>query len=243
MAPKQKSKKPTKKKKSAFRLINDVLKLKSATKNQIYDSTLESFQEFKAELEVFANDLRRSLDKTNKGQRIPVKYASKGEFEGEVRFAGDVLYFMMHSNIFNFDDDHKMYKTKYIKDDDLRTYCGVIQVFNFLSDSIKYNRSNDVGYLIARIFVNKEKHFFVEGKRQLGFLYNEFEKNKITKTNIRKIIESAVLYTLDFDLLTPPYDEVSQVTLQEKIAETGSSKIKTGKRVGFRFQADSDHLG
>jgi len=116
-------------------------------------------------------------------------------------------------------------------------------VFNFLSDSIKYERGNDVGYLIARIFINKEKHFFVEGKRQLGFLYNEFEKNKINKKNIRKIIESTVLYTLDFDLLTPPYDEVSQVTLQEKIAETGSSKIKTGKRVGFRFLADSDKFG
>ncbi|MBL4655074.1 MAG: hypothetical protein JKY33_04555 [Bacteroidia bacterium] len=239
MARKQKPKQ----RKSAFRLINDVLKLKSTTKKKIYDCTLESFHEFKEELEVFANDLRVSLDKTTKGQRIPVKYANSGEFEGELRFAGDVLYFMMHSNIFNFDDDHEMYKTKYIKEDDLRTYCGVIQVFNFLSDSIKYERGNDVGYLIARIFINKEKHFFVEGKRQLGFLYNEFEKNKINKKNIRKIIESTVLYTLDFDLLTPPYDEVSQVTLQEKIAETGSSKIKTGKRVGFRFLADSDKFG
>lgn len=234
--------KSIKRKKSAFRLINDLLRVKSTTKQQIYQANCELFKDFKKELELFCTDLRNSLDKSNAGKTVTIKYQSNGEFEGEIRFAGDVLYFMMHSNIFNFDDKHEMYKTKYIKDDEMRSYCGVIQVFNFLSDSIKYNRVNDVGYLIARIFINKDKHFFVEGKRQLGFLYNNFDENRITKKNMRKIIESAVLYTLDFDLLTPPYDDVSQVTLEEKITETGSSNVKTGKRVGFRFQADNDQV-
>ena len=44
-----------------------------------------------------------------------------------------------------------------------RTYCGVINMYNFLSDSFKYNRENDLGYLIGRMFINKE-NTFVEGK-------------------------------------------------------------------------------
>ena len=55
-------------------------------------------------------------------------------------------------------------KQKYVKEDKMRSFCGVIHVYNFLNDSFKYNRLNDVGNLVARIFVNKDKHFFVEGE-------------------------------------------------------------------------------
>jgi hypothetical protein len=42
-------------------------------------------------------------------------------------------------------------------------YFGVVNVYNFLSDSFRYNRERDLGYLVARIFLNKEGHFFVQG--------------------------------------------------------------------------------
>ena len=96
--------------------------------------------------------------------------------------------------------------------------------------------------MIARIFVNKDKHYFIEGKRQLGFLYTKFDKEVMNKENMRRILESAVLYSLDFDLLMPPYDDVSQVTLQEKLHESGIIKMKTAKRMGFQFKADTDHI-
>ena len=38
-----------------------------------------------------------------------------------------------------------------------------------------------MGYCIGRIFINKENHYFVEGKRQLGFLYNDFMNSKMNK--------------------------------------------------------------
>jgi len=34
----------------------------------------------------------------------------------------------------------------------------MISIYNFLSDSFKFNRVNDIGYLIARVFTNKENH-------------------------------------------------------------------------------------
>jgi hypothetical protein len=32
---------------------------------------------------------------------------------------------------------------------------------------------------VARLFLNKDGHFFVQGKRQLGFLYNDLANNPI----------------------------------------------------------------
>ena len=118
----------------------------------------------------------------------------------------------------------------------------MIQVFNFLADSFKYNRVNDLGYLIGRIFINKELHYFVEGKRQLGFLYNDFVNTVIEKEALRAIVESAILYCLNFDLFTPPFESVKEVNVSDVLAVESNMQISTGKRLGFRFQSDTDQI-
>ena len=118
----------------------------------------------------------------------------------------------------------------------------MINVYNFLADSFKYNRTRDIGYLIARVFINRELHYFVEGKRQLGFLYNDFSKAVIDKKAITAIIESAILYCLSFDLFTPPFTTVNEVSVEEIVEASNSMQITTGKRLGFRFIADNDRI-
>ncbi len=102
-------------------------------------------------------------------------------------------------------------RTAYVKEDDSRSYCGIINIYNFLSDSFKYNRFNDIGYLIGRIFINKDNHYFIEGKRELGFLYNNFGKHEMNRETAQQIIETAITYTINFDLLTPPYETVKRL--------------------------------
>ena len=109
----------------------------------------------------------------------------------------------------------------------------MIQIYNFLSDSIKYNRLGDEGYLLARVFVNSENDFYVEGKRQLGFLYKELGKHKLDKKHRHNIIEQCMLYCLDFDLYVPPTDALNQITVQQKNYFNNPSGIATGKRLGF----------
>ena len=131
-------------------------------------------------------------------------------------------------------------KTPYVKEDPKRSYCGTIHIYNFLADSFAYNRDNDLGYMIGRIFVNNENHYFIEGKRELGMLYNNFNTAKITENTVLEIIESAIMYTTNFDLLTPPYDEVKLVSVAEMKMSFDRKMMVTGKRLGFRFQADTD---
>ena len=176
----------------------------------------------------------------NEGRTILFEFKDHGDFEFEVIFGGDVLVFCMHTNVFEFSRDHQVMKSPYIREDTRRSYCGVIHIYNFLADSFLYQRDNDLGYMIGRVFVNHEKHYFIEGKRELGMLYTNFNTSVITPESVQGIVESAIEYTTNFDLLTPPYDEVKLVSVGEMRTNFDKKTLVTGKRLGFRFQADEE---
>ena len=213
-----------------------VLIKKGNLKQQVYQNTFNAFELFKQSIRDLESEYHSASSKDP--QAIPFTHQERGDFEAHLQFAGDVLIFMMHTNVFEFSRYHEVMKTAYIKEDEDRSYCGIINIYNFLADSFRYNRVQDVGYLIGRIFVNKDMCYFVEGKREVGMLYNSFGKAKLDEGAVRIILESAILYTVNFDLLTPPYDSQKVVSLEEIKALFDSHTLKTGKRLGFRFQAD-----
>ncbi len=216
--------------------IIETLAYKATLKEKVYNKTWEMFKELKLIAEGIAIETKTAVNKHNKN--IKVEYRDKGEFEAELRMAGDLLFMSMHTNVFEFPRSHDVMNTSYIKDDKDRSYCGIIHFYNFLNDSIKYNRLNDSGYLIARLFINKEGHFFVEGKREVGYFYNFFSEGELTHNKLKDILQCTLLYCINFDLLTPPYDLVKETNVQEIVDNNNYLKIKTGKRLGFRFQAD-----
>ena len=216
--------------------IIDLLNNKSSVKQEVYRLTKEHFGVFQQVLEEKVNRLRDCI--TNKD--VTISYEESGDFEAKLKFSGDTLLFNMHTNIFDFDSSHKIHKTKYIKDDKMRSFCGLINIYNFLSDSLKYNRLNDAGFLIARIFINKDGHFFVEGEDELGFLYNDFVKQKITRDAISAIIDSSMLFSLNFDLQIPKFNDVKVVSVNEVMSIDNRHKIKTAKRLGFKFSNETD---
>jgi hypothetical protein len=221
-------------------LILETLKEKSSAKQDVFYQTIAVFKMLKEVLADFAVEYSKEAQAIDK--RLIVEYTDKGEFQAELRVAGDVLIFHMHTNVFDFDRSHQIWRTSYVNDDNTRSLCGMISVFNFLSDSFKYNRLNDLGYLIGRLFVNRELHYFVEGKRQLGFLYNDFVNNLLDKKALKSVLESSILYSLAFDLYSPPYDQVKTVSVAEILETNSTYQIKTGKRLGFKFQADFDDI-
>ena len=228
------------KSKPAQQLILKSLKEKSVVKKDIYNKTLSAFEDLKSILQELEVELREKISKID--GEITVTYKDRGKFEAELKVADDALIFWMHTDIFSFDHEHAMWKTSYVQEDGSRAHCGMICIYNFLTDSFKYNRINDVGYLIARLFLNKDMHYFVEGKRQLGFLYNDFDHTILDRKELKAVIESAILYSLDFDLFTPAYDDMKQLSVSEIIEAANNIKITTGKRLGFRFQADDDGI-
>ena len=211
---------------------------KNELKRQVYYATRDAFELFRQTTRELIDSLKKEAEKESR--EVTIGFTDRGDFEFEARFASDVLVFVMHTNVFEFSRDHQVMKSPYIREDTSRSYCGVIRIYNFLSDSFLYQRDQDLGYMIGRVFVNRENHYFIEGKRELGMLYNNFNTSLINSESVQSIVESAIEYTTNFDLLTPPYDEVKMVSVGEMRNNFDKKSLATGKRLGFRFQADTD---
>ncbi len=216
--------------------IIGTLKEKSLLKQKVFDNTLESFSVVKDVLKSLSKEINSSLGGID--SRIRLEYTDRSNFDAQLKVAGDILLFSMHSNIFQFDREHPAWKTAYIQKNKYNAYSGIINIYNFLNDSFKYSRLDDLGYLIARIFINHEKQYFVEGKRQMGMLFTNYGNEEISKQSLQMIISTAIQYALEFDLLVPPYDAVKIATVGQAEAKIQHSRVITGKRLGFQFNSD-----
>jgi hypothetical protein len=216
--------------------IVNTLKDKSVLKQRVYDNTLDTFVKIKKTLAAMEREINSDLVDSDK--RVRLDFTDRSKSDVQLRVAGDLLVFSMHSNVFEFDRSHPVWKTPYIQKNPKNSYCGIINIYNFLSDSFKYSRMEDLGYLIARIFINQENQYFVEGKRQMGMIFSNFGSEIISRDAIKKILYTAVQYSLDFDLLVPPYDNVKIASVGQVEANIQNSKMVTGKRLGFQFNSD-----
>ena len=221
-------------------LIFNLIRDKGVLKQDVFSNIILNFKVLKNILKEIGDELNERM--TNIDERVIIEYKDSGEFEAQLRVAGDLLIFQMHSNVFKFNLENSLWKSSYLSENPNRGFCGLINVYNFLNDSFKYNRSNDLGYLIGRLFINHENHFMVQGKRQLGFLYNDFINAVIDKEKLKSIVQSAILYSLDFDLLVPSYDLVNQVSLNQVKQVSDDLKLRTAKRLGFVFQNNNDEI-
>ncbi len=216
--------------------IIDKLSKKAAIKQEVFRVSKAAFNSLKEVAQELSNDLEGQITPIDKN--VEVKYTDKGEFEIEIKFSGDTLIFHMHTNTFSFDKTHQIWNSKYVKEDKYRAYCGVINVYNFLSDSFKYHRENDLGFLLGRIFINKDQHFFTDSTNKMGFLYNDFEHSVLNKDILKSIIEELMLNAMDFELITPPFKDVQVVSVHQVMEMSKKMKLKTSKKLGYRFNSE-----
>ncbi|MBO6118378.1 MAG: hypothetical protein J6P44_07540 [Bacteroidales bacterium] len=201
--------------------------------NKVLDNTTAAF-------ELMRSQARNIMEYMSGEYPDEFEFEDKNHNEFEIRFGSDILVFMMHTNVFEFSRYHEVMRLPYIQQDKNRSFCGMINIYNFLTDSFDYNRDYDLGYLIGRVFINMDNHYFVEGKREVGFLYSNFNTSLISEESTADIVRSAMEYANNFDLLTPPFDDVKEISVGE-IRTTAASKGKiTAKRLGFEFQQDKE---
>jgi hypothetical protein len=217
-------------------MIVDTLKNKSVLKTKVFDNTAAAFMMVKEILKNLSREVNLNLSDVD--QRIRMEYTDRSTFDAQLRVAADMLLFSMHSNIFQFDREHPAWKTAYIQKNKYNAYSGIIHIYNFLADSFKYSRLDDLGYLIARIFINHENQYFVEGKRQMGMLFTNYGNEEFSKESLQTIVYTAINYSLEFDLLVPPYDTIKIASVGQAESKIQHSRLITGKRLGFQFNSD-----
>jgi hypothetical protein len=227
-----------KKENEHFKKIVDTISNKASLKQEIFRNIISTFEIFKQEGKALIEALQGEMKSFDKD--VVLEYTEKGEFEFEIKVGGDIIVYAMHTNVFDFDRSHSIWKTAYVKEDESRSFCGMINIYNFLSDSFTYNRLDDSGYLIGRAFVNKENHFFVEGKRQLNFIYNNFTNDTIDQADIKQLIQHSILYSMGFDLFVPPYNHVQEISVAQWLQDASGMRVKTAKRMGYKFSFDEE---
>ena len=105
-----------KKESTIIKLLNE----KSATKQLVYSNTKEVFNDLVNALKNKQQLLSDLL--TDKSKNVNLDFSSNGEFDAQLKFAGDTLLFHMHSNIFDFPPNHEIHKKKYIKYYNLKSF-------------------------------------------------------------------------------------------------------------------------
>lgn len=217
--------------------IIDKLTHKASVKQRVSDNTFVVFNELKEALLELSAELDEELDEKI-DKRIRIEYRDRGKFEAQIQVAEDILIFAMQTDVFRFHDGHEIWKNPYLAQRADNAYCGVINIYNFLADSFKYNRGEDEGYLIGRIFINHQMQYFVEGKGKCSQRCDRFGTRQIDREALVEVLEAAISFALDFDLYVPPYSVSKLVTVEQFNSRNELSKLHTGKRLGYEFECE-----
>lgn len=223
-----------------LRILEQLLS-KSSTKQQVWKDAQWVFGILKEQAADLAAVLNYKVSDVD--ARVVVRYTEKGEHEFRLQFSGDVLVFHLHTNAYALPEQHEFRKSSYLRDDPMRAYFGIINIYNFLNDSLRYNRQGDIGQLVGRIYINKERHFFVDGQRQLAFLYRDLANQVIQEENyedyykLRKVVKTAMEYALAFDLQLPSMQESREITVFQMENISNELRVRKPAALGFKTKS------
>ena len=212
-------------------LIAQGLGGKASAKQAIFRATQAAFDLLRQVSQELCLELTQRIT-TSVDASVRIEYYPVNGMEFHIRFSGDLLVFVMHSNIVTFPDTFGPMKTPYVQDDFRRRFFGHIMAYNFMADSIKYQRLNDPGYLVGRLLVNIDSHYFLEGVQQLELPDHDMSESPVTTEAMRLFVESAMIAAVNNDLIAPPMNDIQKITVKQKFE---NQQVSRGSKVGFSF--------
>lgn len=216
--------------------IAQQLQTKSYVKQEAYRQLCKAFLNLQDEASKVIDQVNTKLE--SKDEDISMQVISISDQEFHIKVAGELLIFIMHTNIITLDDEHRLNKSQYVHEAPHRRYLGQINVYNFMSDSLKFNRLGDPGYLLSRFFINCEAHFLVEGERQLNFMFENVSNTPVSPTDLSIFIQILISQALESDLISPPFPTIRTISLNQKIEKTQA--LGGGQKVGFQMSYQQD---
>ena len=222
--------------KDPIELIRTMLETKSTAKQITYKNLLDAFAILSKEASRVVQEL---IKKVKPGDEdVTISFTDVSEQEFHVKLAGDLLVFVLHTNIVSLSPDHPVMADPYIKEREINRYFRQIMIYNFMSDSFKFNRINDPGYLIARLLINHEARYIVEGNGRLGSLFNKISGGPISEMELNVLVKIALTVAIENDLVAPPFPQVQFITVNQKNEKT--QEMGSGQKIGFRMSFEND---
>jgi hypothetical protein len=212
-------------------LIAQGLSGKASAKQAIFRATQSAFDVLRQVSQELCLELTQRIT-TTVDASVRIEYYPVNGMEFHIRFSGDLLVFVMHSNIVTFPDSFGPMGTPYVQADFRRRFFGHIMAYNFMADSIKYQRLSDPGYLVGRLLVNIDSHYFLEGVEQLELPDHDMSDNPVTAAAMRLFVESAMIAAVNNDLIAPPMQDIQKISVKQKLE---NQQVSRGSKVGFSF--------
>jgi hypothetical protein len=220
-------------------LIAQGLSGKASAKQAIFRATQAAFDQLRQVSQELCLELTQRITSTVDAS-VRIEYYPVNGMEFHIRFSGDLLVFVMHSNIVTFPDTFGPMATPYVQNDFRRRFFGHIMAYNFMADSIKYHRLSDPGYLVGRLLVNIDSHYFLEGVEQLELPDHDMSDSPVTAAAMRLFVESAMIAAVNNDLIAPPMTDIQRITVKQKLE---NQQVSRASKVGFSFSHEQPFLG
>ncbi len=218
---------------AAFNQILSAVNGKCSYRVRVANNSKATFEEMRK-----AGRQLLELLKTERNQdsMALLEYHDLGKNQFQMSIGEDAIIFNLHHDIFELEQGHPMQKTSYLKEDPFRAFCGMVSIYNFLSSSLEMNRGDDMGNLVARVFINGENHFFVEGRKKLGFLFSSLDTQTISPESVMDVIVNAAAHCVETDLEAPPFEAFATLNVLQIHAINGTLGIHSSRPLGFHLQ-------
>ena len=213
--------------------IKQLLETKSFAKQVTYDHLLNSF----SILRDTAKSIAAELSTKSEREDVTIEFTDMGEHEFHLKLAGDLLIYVLHTNIVTFEPEHPVMQDSYIQEKEINRYFGQIMIYNFMSDSYKFNRVNDPGYLLARVMINHENRYFIEGEGRIESVANKISSQPVGVNDLDAIVKITLAMAIENDLMAPPYPKVRFITLIQKLQHTPD--LGGGQKIGFKMNGEA----
>ncbi|MGC1243267.1 MAG: hypothetical protein WA874_16870 [Chryseosolibacter sp.] len=217
-----------------IKFIKYLLESKSTAKQTAYKHICRAFSILSEEATSIVEELKRRANPGDKD--VTVEFNVVNDLEFDVKLAGDMLIFVMNSNVVTLEESHPIMKEDYILENEVNRYFGQVMVYNFMAESLKHHRNNDPGYLLARLMVNHENRFFIEGEKELES-YNTMSKDPISHEDLQRFVKIVLKMAIENDLVAPAFTEVKSITLSQK--RDHSLELGGAQKIGFRMSYEN----
>jgi hypothetical protein len=221
-----------------IQFIKHLLESKSTAKQTAYKHICRAFSVLAAEARRIVTELNRRANPADKD--VTVEFNVINDHEFDVKLAGDMLIFVMNTNVVTLEESHPIMKEDYIKRNDVNRYFGQVMVYNFMADSLKHNRNNDPGYLLARLMINHENHFFIEGEKELE-IYRSMSEKPISHADLQEVVNIVLKMAIENDLVAPAFTQVKSITVNQKRDHT--FELGGAHKIGFRMSYEHKTQG
>jgi hypothetical protein len=210
--------------------IKFLLESKSTAKQVTYKNLLSAFNVLRKESSRVITELTGKAKPSD--DDVTLYFRDVNEHEFELKLAGDLLVFVLHTNIVTFEPNSPVMQDPYIHQNSVNRYFGQIMIYNFMADSLKFNRVNDPGYLLVRILINHEGRYVVEGDGALASLAGKI-LDPITEPELNVLVKIALTLAIENDLMAPPFPDVRFITVHQKLEK--SQELGAGQKIGFQM--------